>query len=108
MTQPGFRIRHLVFLGPQRTPASVAFGPGLNLVYGASDTGKSFIVEAIDFIESVISDAPHMVPAYLQGQALKYIIRMWLKGNALEDARKAEWYINRLIAKLEQCSTSQG
>jgi hypothetical protein len=30
---------------------------------------------------------------------------MWLKGNALEDAKKAEWYINRLIAKLEQCST---
>ena len=61
-------------------------------------------VEAIDFIESVISDAPHMVPAYLQGQALKYMIRMWLKGNALEDARKAEWYLNRLIAKMESCS----
>ncbi len=69
-------------------------------------------VEAIDFIESVISDAPMMVPAYLQGQALKYLIRMWVKGGtvekALEDARKAEWYLNRLIAKLEQCSTSQG
>jgi hypothetical protein len=62
------------------------------------------IVEAIDFIESVISDAPHMVPAYLQGQALKYMIRMWLKGDALEDARKAEWYLNRLIAKMESCS----
>ena len=58
-------------------------------------------VEAIDFIESVISDAPHMVPAYLHGQALKYLIRLWLKGNALEDARKAAWYINRLIVKLE-------
>ena len=62
------------------------------------------IVEAIDFIESVISNAPHMVPAYLQGQALKYMIRMWLKGDALEDARKAEWYLNRLIAKMESCS----
>lgn len=63
-------------------------------------------VEAIDFIESVISDAPHMVLAYLQGQALKYMIRMWLKGNALEDARKAEWYLNRLIAKMESCSNT--
>ena len=63
-------------------------------------------IEAIDFIESVISDAPHMVPAYLQGQVLKYMIRMWAKGNAVQDARKAEWYLNRLIAKLEQCSTS--
>ena len=64
-------------------------------------------VEAIDFIESVITAAPHMVPAYLQGQALKYMIRLWLKGNALEDAKKAEWYLSRLIAKLEQCSTCQ-
>ena len=45
-----------------------------------------------------------MVLAYLQGQALKYMIRMWLKGNALEDARKAEWYLNRMIAKMEPCS----
>jgi hypothetical protein len=63
-------------------------------------------VEAIDFIEVVIADAPHMVLAYLQGQALKYMIRMWLKGNALEDARKAEWYLQRLIAKMETCSTT--
>jgi hypothetical protein len=32
------------------------------------------------------------------------MIRMWLKGNALEDALKAEWYLNRLIAKMESCS----
>ena len=63
-------------------------------------------VEAIDFIEAVISDAPHMVPAYLQGQALKYMIRMWLKGDALEDAQKSLWYLNRLIAKMESCSNT--
>jgi TolA-binding protein len=50
MSVPGFCLRHLVFLGPQREPATVAFGPGLNIVYGASDTGKSFLVEAIDFM----------------------------------------------------------
>lgn len=51
MTNPlGIRIRHLVFLGPDREAASVTFGPGLNVIYGASDTGKSFIVEAIDFM----------------------------------------------------------
>ncbi len=38
-------------------------------------------------IEAAVSDAPHMVPAYLQGQALKYLLRIWCKGNALEDAR---------------------
>lgn len=50
MNPLGIRIRHLVFLGPNREAASVAFGPGLNVIYGASDTGKSFIVEAIDFM----------------------------------------------------------
>ncbi len=48
--QLGLRLRHLVFLGPNRPPASLEFGPGLNVIYGASDTGKSFVVEAVDFM----------------------------------------------------------
>lgn len=47
---PGFRLRFLGFFGPQKQPATVMFGPGLNVLYGASNTGKSFIVEAIDFM----------------------------------------------------------
>ena len=47
---PGFRLRFLGFFGPQKSPATVTFGAGLNVIYGASNTGKSFIVEAIDFI----------------------------------------------------------
>jgi len=50
MSEQGFRLRHLVFVGPGKQPASVTFGPGLNVVYGASETGKSFIVEAVDFM----------------------------------------------------------
>lgn len=50
MSTPGFRICRLAFHGPVRPPAAVAFGPGLNVIYGASDTGKSFVVEAIDFM----------------------------------------------------------
>jgi len=50
MSASGFCLRHLVFLGPQRDPATVAFGPSLNIVYGASDSGKSFLVETIDFM----------------------------------------------------------
>ena len=58
--------------------------------------------EAIDIIEDAISNAPSdIVCGYLQGQALKYLLRMWLKGTPLEDARKAQWYINRLITHLE-------
>lgn len=47
---PGFRLRLLGFFGPQRPPATVGFGPGLNVIYGASNSGKSFIVEVIDFM----------------------------------------------------------
>lgn len=49
-TTPGFRLRFLGFFGPQKEAATVTFGPGLNVIYGASNTGKSFIVEAIDFM----------------------------------------------------------
>ena len=44
------RISHLAFLGPKRPPASVTFEPGLNVVCGASETGKSYIVDTIDFM----------------------------------------------------------
>lgn len=46
----GLRLRRLAFFGPSKPSAFVTFGPGLNVLYGASDTGKSFIVEAIDFM----------------------------------------------------------
>ncbi|MGB5084466.1 MAG: AAA family ATPase [Methylocystis silviterrae] len=49
MTQ-GIRIRHLTFTGPQKRVATLEFGPGMNVLYGASDTGKSFVVNAIDFM----------------------------------------------------------
>jgi len=45
----GLVLRHLTFLGGN-APASVDFGPNMTLVRGPSDTGKSFIVEAIDFM----------------------------------------------------------
>ena len=50
MAQPGLRLRHIVFHGPNRSTAELQFGPGLNVVYGASEAGKSFVVEAIDFM----------------------------------------------------------
>jgi hypothetical protein len=46
----GLRLRFLTFFGPNKPAASVSFGPGLNVLYGASDTGKSFVVETIDFM----------------------------------------------------------
>src|ERR1700730_18885154 len=60
----GLRMRHLSFLGPNRAPAKVQFGPGFNVLYGASDTGKSFIVDTIDFMlggKGPLRDIPERV-----------------------------------------------
>ncbi|WP_239405832.1 ATP-binding protein [Frankia sp. Cj3] len=43
-------LRHLTFVGQSVAAASVDFGPKLTIVYGASETGKSYIVEALDFM----------------------------------------------------------
>jgi len=44
------QIRDLSFLGPRVEPALIKFDQSLSVVCGASDTGKSFLVEAIDFL----------------------------------------------------------
>jgi hypothetical protein len=45
--------------------------------------------------------APDAVVGALQWQVLKYISRLWLKENPKQDAQKALWYLERLIAKLD-------
>ena len=54
-------IRYLAYFGPDRAPATLEFEPGLNVVCGASETGKSFIAESIDFMlgqENPVRDIP--------------------------------------------------
>ena len=57
-------------------------------------------IEAIEIIEDVVGGAPEPVAGYLVGQALKYLLRAWHKDNAGQDLRKAVWYLNRAIARL--------
>lgn len=60
----GFQIRALSFHGTDKEPAIVKFGPGLNVIHGASNTGKSFVVEAIDFMlggKGPLTDIPERV-----------------------------------------------
>ena len=56
--------------------------------------------EAIDIIEEAIDAAPTNKAAMLQAQVLKYLLRIWHKDNPSEDARKAQWYLNRLVDSL--------
>ena len=57
--------------------------------------------EAIITIEDAIAAAPNNQAAFLHGQVLRYLLRLWLKENPLQDAKKARWYLERLIGSLE-------
>lgn len=43
-------IDQLMFTGPERTPVSVQFKSGVNIIWGASNTGKSFVRKSIDYL----------------------------------------------------------
>ncbi|MDX2277291.1 MAG: hypothetical protein NW206_17740 [Hyphomonadaceae bacterium] len=43
-------LQRLAFAGPKDAFSELGFGPGANLVYGASNTGKSLALKAIDFM----------------------------------------------------------
>lgn len=55
-------------------------------------------VECIDAIESSMN--PGEFRGFLKGQVIKYIWRYERKGKALEDLRKAKWYLERLESLL--------
>ena len=55
--------------------------------------------ETIDVIRDCMTgDEYH---GYLKGNVLKYVSRYKFKGEPLEDLKKAQWYLNRLIKEVE-------
>ena len=57
--------------------------------------------EVIEVLEEAVRLAPDAVKGSLQYQVLKYMLRLWGKGNPLQDAKKSRWYLNRLIETME-------
>ena len=58
--------------------------------------GKVECIEAIQ--ESMSAEA---FRGYCKGAALKYLWRYERKDKSLEDLKKAQWYLNKLIASVE-------
>ena len=58
--------------------------------------------ETINVIDDAIDGAPTTQLAYAQGNVIKYILRMWYKNKALQDAKKARWYLDKMISSLEK------
>lgn len=81
------QIRKISFLGSRVAPALIDFDQNLSVVCGASDTGKSFLVEAIDFLlgGKELRDIPE-----LSGYDKARI--------AIESSKKGLWTFERSIA----------
>lgn len=58
-------------------------------------------IEAIDAIESACSGLQGY-EGFLTGTCLKYLFRWRWKGTAVADLRKAQYYLDRLIAEEEK------
>ena len=56
-------------------------------------------VESIDAIESALGRDGSV--AYCIGNAMKYLNRLGKKDDAVQDAKKARWYLDRAIKTLE-------
>ena len=58
------RLRFIRFFGPDKETAEYIFTPGLNILWGSSDTGKTFLVESVDFMlgaNDPLKDIPERV-----------------------------------------------
>jgi len=56
-------------------------------------------IETIDFIKAKLT--PEEFRGYLKGSTLKYMSRLGLKNEPLQDAEKARWFTARLIEELK-------
>ena len=67
--------------------------------YGKLDVGNSpshYNQAGIECIEAIAAATDNGFEYYLQGNIIKYIWRYRYK-NGIEDLKKAQWYINKLI-----------
>lgn len=63
MSNSYIQLRRIAFSGPKKI-AEITFSNGVNVICGASDTGKSFLAESIDFMlgGSELRDIPERTP----------------------------------------------
>src|ERR1700722_7119189 len=102
----GLRIRSLTFCGPNREPASISFQAGLNVIYGASNTGKSFIVDTIDFMlggKGPLRDIPERV-----GYDRVFLAMETLNGQQFTIQRSANGGAFRIYDGVSAHTASQG
>ena len=71
---------------------------------GAVDAPAHYLggkMECIDAIDALVSQLKDVTSGFYAGQVIKYLWRHERKGRALEDLKKARWYLDRLISLKE-------
>ena len=76
--------------GPSMPIARITFGPGLNVISGASNSGKSFLFHAIDFmfgaasLDMIPEARPYtLAELELEGADGRFMIRRALQGGGI-------------------------
>jgi len=116
MNKYGFFIRKLQLEGSGKETVSVEFKKGLNVIYGPSDTGKTFIYQAIDYMLGA-SKIPKDIPES-EGYSLcklqiesfsgdKYLLERALKGGDFRLYDKADKLLDTLKSKNDKKSSNR-
>ena len=58
-------------------------------------------IETIDYIVDALGEWEAV--SYCQGNVIKYLsTRLFAKGNPIQEAKKAQWYLTKMIELMEQ------
>ncbi len=76
MNKYGFKLIRLSLTGQGLKEATISFSEGLNVICGPSDTGKTFIVQCIDFIFGA-KTPPKTIPEAKGYESISLVISTW-------------------------------
>ena len=86
MNKYGFKLIRLSLTGQGLKDATIPFLEGLNVIYGPSDTGKTFIIQCIDFIFGG-KTPPKAIPEAKGYDRISLVISPWNSPEELELTR---------------------
>lgn len=77
--------------------------PAESPVNAVVNSPKHYNTGGIECIEAIkASMSPEEYKGYLKGNAFKYLWRYTYKGKPLEDLKKAQWCLNKLIESVDK------
>lgn len=86
------QLRHMEYMKMKAEEADMVNNPP------HYNTGK---IETIDYIIDALGEWEAV--SYCQGNVIKYLsTRLFAKGNPIQDAKKAQWYLSKMIELMEQ------